>query len=187
MILYRLFNPLQLNADIALGGGGGAVLQQALDKGDIITIILVNLRGIPLAETVGADTLIAQIITDDGKLLLHRPFRNGEDNIGVADAVAQTIVLDILLNDHRHGEDSALSGFLLHHFQTVAVSIPDDIARPQLQYIADAQAQVSFQHQSRRYPFIGAATAKALLHIVDDFLVLLLCQSLGFLVHSYLQ
>jgi hypothetical protein len=31
----------------------------------------VNLRGIPFAGTVGADALIAQVFTDQGKLLLY--------------------------------------------------------------------------------------------------------------------
>ena len=89
MILYRLFNPLWLDADIALGGGGGAVLQQALDKGDIITIILVNLRGIPLTEAVGADTLIAQIVAYNPKLFLYCPFCDWENQVIAPDAAAQ--------------------------------------------------------------------------------------------------
>ena len=115
MILYRLFNPLWLDADIALGGGGGAVLQQALDKGDIITIILVNLRGIPLTEAVGADTLIAQVIAYNGKLLLNGALCDRKDNVGAPDAVAEAIVLNILLNEHRYGEDPAFPGFLFHY------------------------------------------------------------------------
>ena len=73
MSLNRPFNPLRLNADITLRHGGGAVLQKALDQGNVISVCLVNLRRIPLAEAVGADALIAQVITGDGKLLLVCP------------------------------------------------------------------------------------------------------------------
>ena len=139
MPLDGRFNSLRLDADVTLSDGGGAVLQEPLDKGDIITIVLVNLRGIPLAEAVSADALEPQIAADDGKLLLHRSFCDREEEIVGADAVAQTVILDILLNQERDGEDSALPGFLLHDFQTVAVAVPDNIAKPQFQYIADTQ------------------------------------------------
>lgn len=132
MVLDSLLYPLRLNADIPLCGGGAAVLQQPLHKGNIVTIILVNLRCVPLAEAVSAYVGIIKIITDDCKMLLDCPFRDRENALRAPDAVAQTIVLDILLNQERHGEDSALSGFLLHNLQTVAVSVPDNIAKPQL-------------------------------------------------------
>ena len=74
MAFDRLFNSLRLDADISLRDGGGAVLQEALDKGNVISIRLVNLGSVPLAEAVGADALKAQIVTDDSKLLLDRPF-----------------------------------------------------------------------------------------------------------------
>ena len=57
-------NPLRFNTDIALSDGCGAVLQQSLDKGNIITVVLIDLGSIPLAETVGTDALIAEVITD---------------------------------------------------------------------------------------------------------------------------
>ena len=139
MVLDCFLNPLRLNADIPLRGGGAAVLQQPLHKGNIITVILVNLRCVPLAEAVSAYVGIVKIITDDCKLLLDCPFRDRENALRAPDAVAQTVVLNILLNQERDGKDSALPGFLLHDFQTVAVAVPDNIAKPQLQYIADTQ------------------------------------------------
>ena len=54
-----LLYPLRLNPYIPLRHGGGAVLQEPLDKGDIESAVFVNLRCIPLAEAVGADALIA--------------------------------------------------------------------------------------------------------------------------------
>ena len=99
MILNCLLNSLRLNADVALRGGGAAMLQQPLHQGYIVAVIFVNLRCVPLAETVGAYIRVAQVIADDGQLLLDRPFRNGKDPIRAPDAVAQTVVLNVLL-DH---------------------------------------------------------------------------------------
>ena len=55
MILNGLFDALWLNADVPLRGGCAAVLQQSLHKGNIVAVIFVNLRSVPLAEAVGAD------------------------------------------------------------------------------------------------------------------------------------
>ena len=57
MILNSLFDPLWLDADVTLCGGGTAVLQKPLDKGDVIAICLVDFRCIPFAKTVGTDKL----------------------------------------------------------------------------------------------------------------------------------
>ena len=71
------------------------------------------------------------MVADNGKLFLHGSFCDGEDQICVPDAGTQAIVFDILLNHKRDGEDSAFPGFLLHDLQTVAVSVPDNIAKSQ--------------------------------------------------------
>ena len=163
------------------------MLQQPLHKGNVAAVGLVDFRCIPFAETVGADAIEAQVVADDSQLLLDRPLRNGKDPFCGPDAVAQTVVLNVLLDHQRHSEDPALVGLLLHDLQPKAVTVPDNIAKSQLQDIADPQAQVRFQHQSGGDPFIGAAAAKAGLHVVDNFLVLLLRQGLCLLVHSCLQ
>ena len=54
-----LLYPLRLNPYIPLRHGGGAVLQEPLDKGNVKAVIVVDLCGVPLAEAVGADALIA--------------------------------------------------------------------------------------------------------------------------------
>ena len=38
------------------------MLQEPLDQGNVITVFLVDLRCIPLAEAVRADTLIATLV-----------------------------------------------------------------------------------------------------------------------------
>ena len=74
MILNGLFNSLWLDADVTLRGGCAAVLQESLDKGDVIAICLVDLRCVPLAKTVGADSLETQIVADNRQLFLNCSF-----------------------------------------------------------------------------------------------------------------
>ncbi len=52
MPLDGLLQLLLLDADVALCHGGGRVLQELLDKGDIVPAILVNLRGIKISSFV---------------------------------------------------------------------------------------------------------------------------------------
>ena len=58
MILNGLFDPLWLNADVTLRGGGTTVLQQPLDQCNIEAVGRVYLRCVPFAEAVGTDTLV---------------------------------------------------------------------------------------------------------------------------------
>lgn len=182
-----LFNPLRLDADVPLCDGGGAVLQEPLDQGNVIAVRIVNLCCVPLAEAVGADALITQIVTDDGKLLLDCPFRNRKHAVIPLNAVPQTVVFNVLLNDQRDGEDAALACLLLGDLQAVAVPIQNDVAGAEAQNVADAQAQVPFQHKGGGNALIGAAAAEAIFHGRDDFLVLLCGQGGCFLVHGFLQ
>ena len=65
MTLDSLFKLLLLDADIALRDCGGTVLQELLDEDDIVTVVVVNLCCVELAETVRADILaVTQIGTD---------------------------------------------------------------------------------------------------------------------------
>ena len=87
-----------------------------------------------------ADTLEAQVITHDMELLLYGPLGDGEYQGVSVYAIPQAIILYVLLNDQRDGEHAALAGFLLGDLQAVSVPVPDNIAEPQLQYVADPQA-----------------------------------------------
>ena len=171
MILYSLFNSLWFNADVPLRGAGTAMLQQPLHRGDIEAIGIIDFCGIPFAKAVGADSLEAQVIADNMQLLLHCPFCGGEHQFCAPYVVAQTVVFDVLVYDHGNGEHSAFACLLLHHFQTIPVTISHDIALSELQNIADSQTQVSFQNQSRGDSLVGSATTEALLHGLYDFLV----------------
>ena len=162
MSLNRLFYPLWFYADVSLRHGGGAVLQKALHKGDVIAIIAVDLCRIPFAEAVGADPLIAQVITDASKDLLHFPCRDGEDQIEMLDAVAQAVILNVLLDYERDGKHSRFSCLLLHDGPPEPSAIVHNIAGAELHDVADPQAKVAFQHKSRRHSFIRAKETAAL-------------------------
>lgn len=109
-----LFNPSRLDAYIALRDGGARVQQQPLNKRDIVTVALIDFRRIPFPEAVSADALIAEIVADKRKLLLNGPLRDREDKLIRLDTAAQTEVLNVLLDDKRNGEGSALPGLLLN-------------------------------------------------------------------------
>ena len=65
VVLNCLFDLLRFDADVPLCGGCAAVLQQSLNQRNVKSVCVVDLRCIPLAETVGADPLITQIVADD--------------------------------------------------------------------------------------------------------------------------
>lgn len=114
------------------------MLQKALDKGNVKAVGPVNLSRVPFAEAVCADALDAQVTADKGKLLLHSAFRDGEDQIIPADAVPQTVVLDVLRNHERDGEDAPLACFLLHDLKAVSVPVLHDLTRAELHNVTDA-------------------------------------------------
>ena len=65
MLLYCLLNSLRLYADIPLCGGCTAMLKEPLHQCYIVAIGIIDFCGIPLAKAVGADSLEAQVITDN--------------------------------------------------------------------------------------------------------------------------
>ena len=89
------------------------MLQKPLDKGYVITAILVNLRCIPLAEAVRADLFITKVIAYNRKLFLYRPFGDGKDSVGAGDAVPKAVVFQILLDDKRDSKNTLFACFLL--------------------------------------------------------------------------
>ena len=187
MSFNRLLDPLGFDADVALRDGCAAVLQQTLDKGDVKAVVLVDFRSVPLAEAVSADSLIAKVITDAGQNLLHFPRRDGENQITVTDAVAQTVILDVLLNHERDREIASLSRLLLDDREAEASAVVHNVTGTQTHDVADAQAEVPFEHESRGDTLIGTAAAKAFAHGRDDFFILLSRESGCFLVHFSLQ
>lgn len=130
VILDCGFDLLRLDADVSLRGRGGTVLQQSLNQRNVVIVFVVDLCRIPFAETVGADPFQIQIVAHDFQLLLDGSFSDREDQVVPADGIPQAVVFDILLNQERDSEHSALSCLLLYHFQTEAVSILYNVARP---------------------------------------------------------
>ena len=90
-----------------------------MNQGDVVAIGLVNLRGIPLAETVSADARKPQIITHDFQLLLDGSLADWKEQVPTADAIPQAIVFDVLLDDKRNCEDPLFPCLLLHDLQAV--------------------------------------------------------------------
>ena len=142
MVLDGCFDPLRFDADVTLSNGGGTVLQEPLDKGDVIPAGFVNLCGVPLAETVGADALKPQVVTNDGKLFLNCAFCDGEDEVFFADAVSQTVILDVLSNDQGNSEDTPFTSFLLHDLKAETVTISNNVTGTEFYDVADPQPQV---------------------------------------------
>ena len=187
MTLDCLFYPLRFDADVSLRHRRAAVLQEPLDKGNVIAIVAVDLSRVPFAEAVRADPLIAQIIADASKDFLHFPCRDGEDQLRVLDPIPQAVVFDVLLNDKGNSKDAPLDCLLLHDGEAEAPAIIHNVTGAELHNVADPQAQVAFQHKSCRHALIGAKEAAAFPHGGDDILVLLCGQSCRFLVHDALQ
>ena len=106
MSLYGLFNAFWLYADIPLCYRCGAVLREPLDKGNVKAVVAVNLGGVPFPKAVGADSLIAQILANNRKLLLNHARGDGKHLFCRTDPIPQTIVFDVLLDHQRNGEDA---------------------------------------------------------------------------------
>lgn len=160
MSFYRLLYPLWLDADVALRGACGTVLQEPLYKGNVIAIVLVDFCCVPLAEAVGADAVKAEIITDDGELLLYCSFRDWENQVILFYSITETVVFYVLLDHERDGEDASLAGFLLSDLKPESVAIPHNVAEPEHENIADTQTKIAFQHKRGGDAFIGAAAAE---------------------------
>ena len=113
----------------------------------------------PLSETVGADALVAKVVTDDFQLLLHSSGSDREDEVVLADGVSQAIILNVLCDYQGYSEDALLAGFLLDNLQMIAASILNDIPAVRCCDVADADAQIGFQNRCCGNALIGP-TAK---------------------------
>ena len=66
MVLDCGFDLLGFDADVSLSGRSGTVLQQSLNQRNIESILVVDLRRIPFAKTVGGDSLEVQMVISVG-------------------------------------------------------------------------------------------------------------------------
>ena len=131
MVFNGVFQFLGLDANIALGHSGAAVLQQLLDQRDIVAAVLIDLRGIKFPKAVGTDTHDPKIVAGGLQMLLDGPFRYREDALRTANAIIQTVAADELVQRQRHGEHPRLPGFLLRDRQSVSVPVLHDVTQPQ--------------------------------------------------------
>ena len=92
MTFYCPLYPLRLNADVPLSHSCGTVLQEPLNKSNVIAVIFVNLRCVPFTEAVSAYSVIAEVVTDDGELLLYGSFRDGENQLILLYAITKAVV-----------------------------------------------------------------------------------------------
>ena len=88
------------------------MLKQPLYQRDVITILRINLRCIPLAEAVGPDAFVSKSITDNRKLFLNCSFRNWEQQFISFYPIPQTIILNVLLYHKRNSKLSLFACFL---------------------------------------------------------------------------
>ena len=185
VVFNRCFNLPLLDADVALRDGCAAVLKEVLNQGDIIAVVSVNLRGIVFAEAVGADAGEAQVVAHILQMLLDGTLCQRENNVRGGNGVVQAITADELIQGKGDSEHPCLPGFLFSDGQAVTISVPDNIAQPEFQNVGNADAQVSLQHERSCDPFIGLASAKALLHGLDDLFVLVSGESHSLYVHGW--
>lgn len=184
MIFDGLFHLSLLDTNVSLSDGGAAVLQEMLDKGNVITVVPVNLRGIELPEGMGSYVPDIQVVTHQLELLLDSTFREGENRFRRGNVMFQAVELDELIEGDGDGEVPYLAGLLFRDGKAVSVTIPHDVVQPELQDIRDAQTEVCFQHKGSCYPVIRSASGEALAHGRDDFFVLFQGQCYCGLVHG---
>lgn len=176
---------LLLNADVPLCDCGGTVLQELLDKDDIVAVVVVNLCCIELAEAVRADILaVPQVGANALQPLLHSSLGDWKYPCFGSYIVVEAIAADELIKGKGHGKGSGFLCLLFHNGQTISVSIMYDISKAQFDDIGNAQSKVGFEYQGGCDALIWSASGKALLHGSDDCLVLLSGYSDGFLVHG---
>lgn len=145
MPLDGLLQLLLLDADVALCHGGGRVLQELLDKGNIVPAVLINLRGVEFAKAVRADAVIAKVVTDELQVLLHGTFRQGEDDALCWNPMIEAVAADELIQRQGNGECPCLFRFLLHNGKTVTLSVLYDVGKSQMDNVRDTQAKIRFK------------------------------------------
>lgn len=120
MTLDSLFKLLLLDADVPLCDCGGTVLQELLDEDDIVTVVVVNLCCVELAEAVRADILtVTQVGAYALQPLLHSSFGDGKYLCFGSYIVVEAIAADELIKGKGHGKGSGLLRLLLHNGQTI--------------------------------------------------------------------
>ena len=147
MTLDSLFKLLLLDADIPLRDCGGTVLQELLDKDNIVAVVVVNLSCVELAEAVRADILaVPQVGAYALQPLLHSSFGDGKYLCFGSYIVVEAIAADELIKGKGHGKGSGFLCLLLHNGQAISISVMYDISKAQFNDIGNAQSKVGFKY-----------------------------------------
>lgn len=187
MTLDGLFKLLLLDADVPLRDCGGTVLQELLDKDNIVAVVVVNLSCVELAEAVRADILaVPQVGANALQPLLHSSLGDWKYPCFGSYIVVEAIAADELIKGKGHGKGSGFLCLLLHNGQAISISVMYDISKAQFNDIGNAQSKVGFKYQGGCDALIWSASGKALLHGGNDCLVLFSGYSDVFLFMGYL-
>ena len=121
---------LRRDADVSLGCGQGAVLKELLHEDDIIAIVIIDFRGIELAEGVGAYVSVSEVVGHLLKVFLHRALADWEKRRIHRNAIFRGVEPYVLVDREGDREGSLLFCFLFCDVQAVTVAVCDDVAKP---------------------------------------------------------
>ena len=136
-----LYIPL-LDADVLLRYRGTAVLQQLLHKSDVIAVVPIDLGSIELAKAVGTDPLIAEIVANHVQRLLHRTFRQREDNGICRDVIIHAVAANELIQRQGNSKHTSFACLLFNDREAIALTILYYIAKVKFQDIRYTDSQV---------------------------------------------
>ena len=185
MAFYCALHFLLLNPDIPLGDSGRAVLEQLLYQRNIVSAVLVDLRGVPLPEAVGTDAGMSQIITDLLQVPLDGPFCQRENPVIRRNRVIQAVAADKLIEGQGHCEPPGLPGLLLHNGQPVAFPVSYNVLEFQPENIRYSEPQVGLQHESGCNCIVWPTAGKPFPQSGDDLLILFCGQCHSSLIQTF--
>lgn len=172
MVVDGGFHFLIADTDVTPGDVGGRVLEKVLNEDDIVARLVVDVRGVPLSETVGADVLIAEIVADELEVVLNLPNRDGEQKVSVGQLVTLCVVAKEIVNRFGNSECAPLPGFLLHGVQPPTVAVPNDVCHPHAQNVAHPHTEVRFSHEDRGNSWVRPELRGTVQKSADDGVVL---------------
>ena len=105
---------------------------------------IVDIRGIPFAEAVGADVGIAEGIACFLEVLLNCVCAYGEQTFVRGDVMFPSVVAEEVIDSRGNCERALLPGLLFHDVQTITPAVHDDVRKTKLQHISDADTEVRF-------------------------------------------
>lgn len=180
-------DPLRFDADIPLGRRWRAVLQQPLNQGDVLPVVVVDTGGKKFSEGMGADLVIvrSQVVAYQGKVILDGAFRDRKDYIVCANFVFNTVALQISVEFYRHSKGSFLFGLLFDEIQPIPPAVPDDVAQCQFSGdVGDPHTKICFYNQRSGDSGVWPVIQKTIPNGLDNLCVLLSGERYRFLVHK---